>query len=62
LEKEERATSDEAFTGCILVVKWKDNKVVSVAFNKLCADPAKKAKSWNQVARKHINVYLPLSI
>ena len=44
LEKEERGTSDEAFTGCISVVKWKDNKVVSIASNKLCTDPVKKSR------------------
>ena len=36
-------TKERVFTGCISVVKWKDNKVVSAASNKLRSDRRKKA-------------------
>ena len=50
---------DKAFTSCISVVKWKDNKVVSVAFNKLRSEPLKKAKRWNRIQKKYVEVDLP---
>ena len=45
-------TKERVFTGCISVVKWKDNKVVSVASNKLRSDPRKKARRWNRTDKK----------
>ena len=62
LDKMERGTMDKAFTSCISVVKWKDNKVVSVASNKLRSEPLKKAKRWNRIQKKYVEVDLPHSI
>ena len=56
LDKKEREAMEEVFTGCIPVVKWNDNKVVSVASNKLRSDPKKKARRWNIIEKKHIEV------
>ena len=62
LHRMERGAMDEAFTSCISVVKWKDNKVISVASNKLRSEPLKKAKRWNRIQKKYGEVDLPHSI
>ena len=62
VQKMNRGTMEEVFTGCISVVKWKDNKVVSVGSNKLRTHPIEKAKKWNRVERRHTFVDLPHSI
>ena len=62
LDKMERGTMDEALSSCISVVKWKDNKVVSVAPNKLRSESLKKAKRWNRIQKKYVEVDLPHSI
>ena len=56
LDKKERGAMKEVFTGCISVVKWKNNKVVSVASNKLRSDPRKKTRRWNRIEKKHNEV------
>ncbi|KAK4292663.1 hypothetical protein Pmani_034580 [Petrolisthes manimaculis] len=46
MEKKTRGYMEEAFTGCISVVKWKDNKVVAVGSNKERKTPVNKTKRW----------------
>ena len=62
MEKESRGSLDEAFTGNISVVKWKDNKVVSIASNKTRSIPLQKARRYDRVAKKYIDVDMPNSI
>ncbi len=53
---------EEAFTGNISLVKWKDNKTVTVTSNKLRSYPFQKAKRWNRSSKKEIDVDMPNSI
>ena len=62
MEKQKRGYMQEAFTGCVSVVKWKDNKVVSVASNKLRSFPKQNAKRWSKTEKKHIDVDMPNSV
>ena len=52
MNKDSRGSIEEAFTGCVSVAKWKDNKVVSVASNKLRVEPMQKAKRWDRIKKK----------
>ncbi|CAB4062366.1 unnamed protein product [Lepeophtheirus salmonis] len=54
MNKKARGSMEEAYTGCVLSVKWKDNKVVSVASNKM------RAQSLQKVKRRRNNPNLSL--
>lgn len=62
MDKKPRGHMEEAFSGPVSIVKWKDNKVVSVGSNKLRAHPIQKAKRWDRKARKAIEIPVPNSI
>lgn len=61
-DKDIRGSIEEAFTGCVSVVKWKDNKVVSVGSNKMRAEPLQKAKRYDRIKKKYIDVDVPNSV
>ncbi|XP_068245384.1 piggyBac transposable element-derived protein 3-like [Palaemon carinicauda] len=61
-KKKYRGYVEEAFTGSTSVVKWKDNKVVSVASNKVRMLPVQKTGRWSKLEKKHIEVDMPNSI
>ncbi|XP_068240322.1 piggyBac transposable element-derived protein 3-like [Palaemon carinicauda] len=61
-KKKYRGYMEEAFTGSTSVVKWKDNKVVSVASNKVRMLPVQKTGRWSKLEKKHIEVDMPNSI
>ncbi|CAB4057407.1 unnamed protein product [Lepeophtheirus salmonis] len=44
MNKKARGSMEEAYTDCGSLVKWKNNKVVSVASNKMRAQPLQKVK------------------
>ena len=52
MNKNVRGSMEEAFTGCVSVVNWKDSKLVSLASNKLKAEPMQKAKKWDRIYTK----------
>ena len=62
LDKEKRGSMDEAYTGNISLVKWKDNKVVSVASNKERCTPLQKVERWDKTQKKRLNIDMPNSI
>ena len=55
MNKDKRGYLDESFSGSVSVIKWKDNKVVSVGSNKLRAEPIQSARRWDQIAKKYSN-------
>ena len=62
MEKKDRGYMEEVFTGSTSIVKWKDNKVLSVASNNFRSEPIQKAKRWSKIAKKYIEVDMPNSI
>lgn len=56
MEKKNRGYMEEAFTGCLFVVKWKDNKVVAVGSNKKRKTPINKTKWWCTREKKHVEI------
>ncbi|KAK4302449.1 hypothetical protein Pmani_025471 [Petrolisthes manimaculis] len=62
MEKKTRGYLEEAFTGCISVVKWKDNKVVAVGSNKERKTPVNKTKRWCKREKKHVEIDMPHSV
>ena len=62
MNKKVRGTMVEAYTDCVSLVKWKDNKVVSVASNKARAKPLKYARRWDRITKKHMEIQVPNSI
>ena len=44
--------NNKSYTDCVSLVKWKDNKVVSVASNKARAKPLKYARRWDRITKK----------
>lgn len=62
IEKNNHCYTEEAFTGCISVVKWKEHKVVCVASNKFRQPTIHKAKSWSIGERKHTEINMPYSV
>ncbi|KAK4292665.1 hypothetical protein Pmani_034582 [Petrolisthes manimaculis] len=62
MEKKTRGYMEEAFTGCISVVKWKDNKVVAVGSNKERKTPVNKTKRWCNREKKHVEIDMPHSV
>ena len=56
LDKEKRGSMDEAYTGNISLVKWKDKKVVSVASNKERCTPLQKVERWDKIQKKRLNI------
>ena len=62
MDKKPRGHMEEAFSGTVSIVKWKDNKVVSVGSNKLRVHPIQTAKRWDRKARKPIQILVPHSI
>lgn len=62
IEKKNRGHIEEAFSDEISLVKWKDNKVVSVASNKLRSFPLQKTNRWNRILKKYVEVNMPNSI
>ena len=46
------SSMEEAFTGCVSVLNWKDSKLISLASNKLKAEPMQKAKKWDRIHKK----------
>ena len=58
------SSMEEAFSGCVPVLNWKDSKLISLASNKLKAEPMQKAKKWDRIHKKNyidvlnsINIY-----
>ena len=45
---------EKAFTARVSVVKWKDNKSVSVALNKLRSEPMQKYRDGTVSIKKHL--------
>ncbi|KAK3881154.1 hypothetical protein Pcinc_014380 [Petrolisthes cinctipes] len=62
MEKKTRGYMEEAFTGCISVVKWKDNKAVAVGSNKERKTPVNKTKRWCKTEKKHVEIDMPHSV
>ena len=62
MEKESHGSLDEAFTGNISVVKWKENKVVNIASNKTRSIPLQKARGYDRVSKKFADIDMPNSI
>ena len=56
MEKKHHGYMEEVFTGGTSVVKWKDNKVVAVASNKVRMTPIQKAKRWSKHEKKNVEV------
>ena len=55
MNKDNRRYLDTAFSGSVCVVKWKDNKVVSVGSIKPWAEPIQSAQRWNRIEKKNIS-------
>ncbi|XP_040573820.2 piggyBac transposable element-derived protein 3-like [Lepeophtheirus salmonis] len=62
MNKKARGSMEEVYTDCVSLVKWKDNKVVSVASNKMRAQPLQKVKRWDRKQKKYIYIDIPNSI
>ena len=62
MDKKTRGHMGEAFSGPVSIVKWKDNKVVSVGSNKLRAHAIQTAKRWDRKASKSIQIPVPNSV
>lgn len=62
MEKKDRGYMEQVFSEKTSIVKWKDNKVLSVASNHFRSDPVQKAIRWSKIEKKYIEVDMPNSI
>ena len=62
VDKKPSGHMEEAFSGAVSIVEWKDNKVVSIGFNKFRAHPIQTTKRWDTKIRKCIQIPVPDSI
>ena len=59
MKKKPRVTYDHAYNGKVIVVKWKDNHVVTVALTAHGVAPLSSAGLYSREERKSIQVLLP---
>lgn len=59
LKKSPRGTYESACTDDVIIVKWNDNTVVSVASNKIKSFPCVSAERWSAAEKKKIQVPMP---
>ena len=59
MNKSQRGSMSATHTGDIALVRWKDNKTLTMISNKYGTDPIQKASRWSKEVKKKMTVSMP---